>query len=78
MIYLISVSSSNCVCIIVLFDGIYFNNVGFVLFIINNESPYFLQRAGLHPTAEQIELFAYHLPKATLSNVIVSTSLQAR
>ena len=30
------------------------------------------QQAGLHPTAEQIELFAYHLPKATLSNLIVS------
>ncbi|XP_046562779.1 ATP-dependent RNA helicase SUPV3L1, mitochondrial-like [Haliotis rubra] len=29
-----------------------------------------LQQAGLHPTAEQIELFAYHLPKATLSNLI--------
>ena len=32
------------------------------------------QQAGLHPTAEQIELFAYHLPKATLSNLIVSCS----
>lgn len=31
-----------------------------------------VQQAGLHPTAEQIELFAYHLPKATLSNLIVS------
>lgn len=26
--------------------------------------------AGLHPTAEQIEMFAYHLPQATLSNLI--------
>ncbi|XP_062832321.1 ATP-dependent RNA helicase SUPV3L1, mitochondrial isoform X2 [Anolis carolinensis] len=26
--------------------------------------------AGLHPTAEQIEMFAYHLPDATLSNLI--------
>ncbi|KAK7140136.1 hypothetical protein R3I94_012670 [Phoxinus phoxinus] len=26
--------------------------------------------AGLHPTAEQIEMFAYHLPYATLSNLI--------
>ncbi|XP_015792107.1 ATP-dependent RNA helicase SUV3 homolog, mitochondrial-like [Tetranychus urticae] len=25
---------------------------------------------GLHPTAEQIELFAYYLPKATLSNLV--------
>lgn len=29
------------------------------------------QAAGLHPTAEQIEMFAYHLPGATLSNLIV-------
>nr|XP_040059284.1 ATP-dependent RNA helicase SUPV3L1, mitochondrial [Gasterosteus aculeatus aculeatus] len=26
--------------------------------------------AGLHPTAEQIEMFAYHLPDATLSNLV--------
>ncbi|XP_077206665.1 ATP-dependent RNA helicase SUPV3L1, mitochondrial [Paroedura picta] len=26
--------------------------------------------AGLHPTAEQVEMFAYHLPDATLSNLI--------
>ncbi|XP_014670321.1 PREDICTED: ATP-dependent RNA helicase SUPV3L1, mitochondrial-like [Priapulus caudatus] len=29
-----------------------------------------IEVAGLHPTAEQIELFAYHLPNATLSNLI--------
>ncbi|CAD5113633.1 DgyrCDS2795 [Dimorphilus gyrociliatus] len=29
-----------------------------------------VELAGLHPTAEQIELFAYHLPKATLTNLI--------
>ncbi|XP_034080217.1 ATP-dependent RNA helicase SUPV3L1, mitochondrial [Gymnodraco acuticeps] len=29
-----------------------------------------IQTAGLHPTAEQIELFAYHLPDATLSNLV--------
>ncbi|XP_036359035.1 ATP-dependent RNA helicase SUV3 homolog, mitochondrial-like [Octopus sinensis] len=28
-------------------------------------------QAGLHPTADQIELFAYHLPNATLSNLMV-------
>ncbi|XP_051503556.1 ATP-dependent RNA helicase SUPV3L1, mitochondrial [Myxocyprinus asiaticus] len=28
------------------------------------------EAAGLHPTAEQIEMFAYHLPQATLSNLI--------
>lgn len=31
-----------------------------------------LKAAGLHPTAEQIEMFAYHLPDTTLSNLIVS------
>ena len=30
-----------------------------------------LQRAGLHPTAEQIEMFAYYLPKQSLSSLIV-------
>ncbi|XP_059175521.1 ATP-dependent RNA helicase SUV3 homolog, mitochondrial-like isoform X2 [Physella acuta] len=29
-----------------------------------------ITQGGLHPTADQIELFAYHLPKATLSNLI--------
>ncbi|KAK2896677.1 hypothetical protein Q8A67_011165 [Cirrhinus molitorella] len=29
-----------------------------------------IETAGLHPTAEQIEMFAYHLPQATLSNLI--------
>ncbi|XP_048863146.1 ATP-dependent RNA helicase SUPV3L1, mitochondrial [Brienomyrus brachyistius] len=29
-----------------------------------------VEMAGLHPTAEQIEMFAYHLPEATLSNLI--------
>ncbi|KAK2715691.1 ATP-dependent RNA helicase SUV3 homolog, mitochondrial-like isoform X2 [Artemia franciscana] len=27
-------------------------------------------QAGLHPTAEQIEMYAYHLPQATLSNLM--------
>lgn len=31
-----------------------------------------LTQAGLHPTAEQIELYAYHLPNSTLSNLMVS------
>lgn len=30
-----------------------------------------INQAGLHPTAEQIELYAYHLPKATFSNLMV-------
>lgn len=29
-----------------------------------------IEIAGLHPTAEQIEMFAYHLPEATLSNLV--------
>ncbi|XP_043912215.1 LOW QUALITY PROTEIN: ATP-dependent RNA helicase SUPV3L1, mitochondrial [Protopterus annectens] len=29
-----------------------------------------IEIAGLHPTAEQIEMFAYHLPDATLSNLM--------
>lgn len=29
-----------------------------------------IENAGLHPTAEQIEMFAYHLPEATLSNLL--------
>lgn len=29
-----------------------------------------VMQGGLHPTADQIELFAYHLPKASLSNLI--------
>lgn len=34
-----------------------------------------VQRAGLHPTAEQIEMFAYHLPKYSLSSLVVTISL---
>ncbi|CAG7836861.1 unnamed protein product [Allacma fusca] len=29
-----------------------------------------LIKAGLHPTADQIEMYAYHLPNATLSNLM--------
>ncbi|XP_037553410.1 ATP-dependent RNA helicase SUPV3L1, mitochondrial [Nematolebias whitei] len=29
-----------------------------------------VETAGLHPTAEHIEMFAYHLPDATLSNLV--------
>lgn len=36
------------------------------------QASFILQTAGLHPTAEQIEMFAYHLPDATLSNLVVS------
>ena len=36
------------------------------------ETPDPLVQAGLHPTADQIEMYAYHLPNATLSNLMVS------
>ena len=36
------------------------------------QSPEPITQAGLMPTAEQIELYAYHLPNATLSNLMVS------
>lgn len=34
------------------------------------QSPEPLIKAGLHPTADQIELYAYHLPNSTLSNLM--------
>uniref|UniRef100_A0A803V7U5 ATP-dependent RNA helicase SUPV3L1, mitochondrial n=1 Tax=Ficedula albicollis TaxID=59894 RepID=A0A803V7U5_FICAL len=37
--------------------------------ILNDAVPP-VKAAGLHPTPEQIEMFAYHLPDATLSNLI--------
>ncbi|KAM3913397.1 ATP-dependent RNA helicase SUPV3L1, mitochondrial [Leptodactylus fuscus] len=37
---------------------------------ILNKPVHDIQAAGLHPTAEQIEMFAYHLPDATLANLI--------
>ncbi|XP_037089380.1 LOW QUALITY PROTEIN: ATP-dependent RNA helicase SUV3 homolog, mitochondrial-like [Pollicipes pollicipes] len=35
-----------------------------------DEQPAELSAACIHPTAEQIELYGYHLPKATLSNLM--------
>lgn len=32
-------------------------------------------QAGLHPTADQIELYAYHLPNSTLSSLLVCIEL---
>ena len=37
-----------------------------------SQSPERIDKAGLHPTVDQIELYAYHLPKNTLSNLVVS------
>lgn len=42
-----------------------------VLHDILSQAPEPAEQAGLHPTAEQIELYAYHLPDATLSNLMV-------
>lgn len=36
------------------------------------QSPEPITKAGLHPTADQIELYAYHLPNSTLANLMVS------
>lgn len=41
-----------------------------VLRKILGQTPEPLKQAGLHPTADQIELYAYHLPDATLSNLM--------
>lgn len=35
-----------------------------------SQQPEPLTQAGLHPTADQIELYAYHLPNSTLSNLM--------
>ncbi|KAH8295033.1 hypothetical protein KR018_006286 [Drosophila ironensis] len=37
---------------------------------ILNQTPEPLKQAGLHPTADQIELYAYHLPNSSLSNLM--------
>lgn len=36
-----------------------------------SQKPESITQAGLHPTAEQIELYAYHLPNSSLSNLMV-------
>ncbi|XP_066601757.1 ATP-dependent RNA helicase SUV3 homolog, mitochondrial-like [Prorops nasuta] len=35
-----------------------------------SQTPEPLTQAGLHPTAEQIELYAYHLPQSSFSNLM--------
>ncbi|XP_023245012.1 ATP-dependent RNA helicase SUV3 homolog, mitochondrial [Copidosoma floridanum] len=35
-----------------------------------SKTPDIISQAGLHPTADQIELYAYHLPKTPLSNLM--------
>ena len=40
------------------------------------QTPDAILHAGLHPTYDQIEMYAYHLPHATLANLIdIFTSL---
>lgn len=36
-----------------------------------SQTPEIITQAGLHPTADQIELYAYHLPNSPLSNLMV-------
>lgn len=36
-----------------------------------SQIPETIIQAGLHPTADQIELYAYHLPNSSLSNLMV-------
>lgn len=35
------------------------------------QKPEPITQAGLHPTADQIELYAYHLPHASLNSLMV-------
>lgn len=37
-----------------------------------NQKPEPIKQAGLHPTPEQIELYAYHLPNSSLSSLLVN------
>lgn len=46
-----------------------------VLRNLMSQSPDPVKQAGLHPTADQIEMYAYHLPDSPLSNLMVSSSL---
>lgn len=41
-----------------------------ILHRILSQTPDPLKQAGLHPTADQIELYAYHLPNSSLSNLM--------
>lgn len=42
-----------------------------ILTYLLSEKPEPIEQAGLHPTADQIELYAYHLPNASLSSLLV-------
>ena len=70
------------VCVFAGFYDFFFITLGFVTTFkeedlqtlkgLMTKTPDPLTQAGLHPTADQIELYAYHLPNSTLSNLIVS------
>lgn len=40
-----------------------------------SQDPEPITQAGVHPTATQIQLYAFHLPDSTMSNLIVGESL---
>ena len=40
-------------------------------------SPYSSQEAGIAPTSEQVEMFSYQLPKASLKKILVSFTFRA-
>ena len=49
---------------------------GQIMKTILSKTPEEILKAGLHPTYDQIEMYAYHLPNASLSNLIdIFTSL---
>lgn len=33
------------------------------------------EKAGLYPTAEQIEMFAFHLPESSLQSILVNKTI---
>jgi len=41
-----------------------------------SQTPETITQAGLHPTVDQIELYAYHLPNSPLSNLMVSLNVE--
>lgn len=42
-----------------------------VLKYLLEQKPEPIAKAGLHPTAEQLEMYSYHLPHTTLTNILV-------
>lgn len=42
-----------------------------ILKYLLEQKPEQITKAGLHPTAEQIEMYSYHLPHSSLTNILV-------